>query len=74
MNLNICPLGSTVIRFKTIFLIAITAMFLMWFLGIFFYTMPLKKNKSCLMFVEEVNMQERLPTILQHCTLAYIEA
>ena len=46
----------------------------MWFLGIFFYTMPLKKNKSCLMFVEEVNMQERLPTILQHCTLACIEA
>ena len=45
MNLNICPLGSTVIRFKTIFLIAIKAMFLMWFLGIFFYTMPLKKKQ-----------------------------
>lgn len=25
MNLNICPLGSTVIRFKPIFLIAIKA-------------------------------------------------
>lgn len=75
MNLNICPLGSTVIRFKPICLIAIKAIvFDVVFRNILLHHATEKKNKSCLMFVEVVNMQDRLPTILQHCTLACIEA